>query len=49
MGKIIAGDKMDAREASVNKFTGFGRMTVTPGLLHLSALLWYDLQMGFFS
>ena len=37
------GDKVGARAALVNKFTGFCRMSVTPSLLHLSALLRDDL------
>ena len=40
---------MGACAASVNKSTGFCRMSVTSSLLHLGALLWDDLQMGAFT
>ena len=40
---------MGACAASVNKSTGFCRMSVTSSLLHLGALLRDDLQMGAFS
>ena len=40
---------MVARAASVNKSTGFCRLSVTPSLLHLCTVLRDDLQMGAFS
>ena len=40
---------MGAGTASVNKGTVFCRMSVTPSVLHLGALLRDDLKMGAFS
>ena len=47
--KIIARAKVDARAVLLNKSTGFCRMSVTPSLLHLGALLGDKLRMGAFS
>ena len=40
---------MGARAASVSKSAGFCRVSVTPSLLRLGALLRDNLQMGAFS
>ena len=48
MLKIIARAKVDARAVLIKKSTGFCCMSVTASLLRLGALLWDNLQMGFF-